>query len=53
VKCDLCWGDPACAKACQYGAISLTTVPQGFHQRKKGVVPAIRTVGIQVEEGQQ
>jgi carbon-monoxide dehydrogenase iron sulfur subunit len=53
VKCDLCLGDPACAKACQYGAINLLSVAEGLHQRKKGVVPAFHTLGIQVEEGQE
>jgi carbon-monoxide dehydrogenase iron sulfur subunit len=51
VKCDLCSGDPACVKACQYGAISLSSAETiGFHQRKRGVLPAFRTLGIQVEE---
>lgn len=53
VKCDLCGGDPACAKACMYGAISLSTSEaEGFNQRKRGIIPALRTLGIQVEEGQ-
>jgi carbon-monoxide dehydrogenase iron sulfur subunit len=51
VKCDLCNGDPACAKACQYGAISLSTAePVGLHQRKIGILPAFRTLGIQIKE---
>ena len=54
IKCDLCKGDPACAKACQYGAISLSTSEAGgLNQRRRGVVPAFRTLGIQVEEGRE
>jgi carbon-monoxide dehydrogenase iron sulfur subunit len=53
VKCDLCGGDPACAKACQYGAIELISETDGLDQRRRGVVPAFRTLGIQVEEVQE
>ena len=54
VKCDLCNGDPACVKACDYGAISVTSIkPEGFHQRKIAVFPAIQKVGIQIKEAQK
>lgn len=54
VKCNLCDGDPACIKACEYGAISLSTLePEGLHERRRGVNPAFRALGIEVEEGQQ
>lgn len=54
VKCDLCNGDPACAKACQYGAISVgTSEAKGYGERRRGVVPAYRTLGILVEEGRE
>jgi carbon-monoxide dehydrogenase iron sulfur subunit len=53
VKCDLCWGKPACVKACQYGAISLISEAEGLNQRRSGVTPAFRTLGIQVEEVQE
>ena len=54
VKCDLCGGDPACARACQYGAINRSTSEtEGFRQRRGGVAPALRALGIQVEEGQE
>lgn len=54
VKCNLCDGDPACVKACEYGAISLSTLePEGLHERRRGVTPAFRILGIEVEEGQQ
>ncbi len=30
IGCDLCGGDPACAKACQYGAITYERDTKGF-----------------------
>ncbi len=52
VKCNLCDGDPACVKACGYGAISVAVAePEGLHQRRKGVTPAFRNLGIEIEEG--
>ncbi len=30
IGCDLCGGDPACAKACQYGAITYERDAKGF-----------------------
>jgi Fe-S-cluster-containing hydrogenase component 2 len=54
VKCDLCDGDPACVKACDYGAISVVKISsQGLQQRRKSVSPAFRTLGIQIQEGQE
>ena len=54
IKCDLCNGDPACVKACDYGAISVTTEKaEGFHQRSKAVSSAFQKLGIQIEEGQE
>ena len=54
IKCDLCNGDPACAKACDYGAIKVATVKDdGFQQRSKAVSPAFQKLGIQIEEGQE
>ena len=54
IKCDLCDGEPACVKACDYGAISVAIIsPEGLGQRRKSISPAFRTLGIQVEEGQE
>jgi carbon-monoxide dehydrogenase iron sulfur subunit len=51
VKCNLCDGDPACVKACEYGAISLSTSEsEGLHQRRQGVAPVIKKLGIEIEE---
>jgi len=30
IGCDLCGGDPACAKACQYGAITYERDTKGY-----------------------
>jgi len=30
IGCDLCGGDPACAKACQYGAITYERDAKGY-----------------------
>ncbi|UCH04110.1 MAG: 4Fe-4S dicluster domain-containing protein [Candidatus Thorarchaeota archaeon] len=37
-KCDLCWGDPACVKACDYRAIAvIEATAEGLRQRKQGI----------------
>jgi carbon-monoxide dehydrogenase iron sulfur subunit len=54
IKCDLCGGDPACVKACDYGAISVASLkPEGLLQRRKAISPAFQSAGIQVKEGQE
>jgi ferredoxin len=51
VKCDLCGGDPACIKACEYGAISLVKAKKkGFRARREGINAAIHTMGMKTEE---
>jgi Fe-S-cluster-containing hydrogenase component 2 len=51
IKCDLCWGDPACIKACEYGAISLVEAEKvGLDARRKGVDVVNQTLGLKTGE---
>lgn len=44
VKCDLCGGDPLCAKFCAYGAIEYITREEAALRRKKGAVDKLATM---------
>ncbi len=47
IKCDLCNGDPACIKACEYKAISLVRSDhEGRSIRKRGIEKAIEALGM-------
>jgi len=54
IKCDLCLGDPACIKACEYGAISLVEAKaEGLDARKEGVDEVYQTLGMKTGEVQE
>jgi Fe-S-cluster-containing hydrogenase component 2 len=40
-KCDLCGGDPECAKFCLIGAIKFVDPEEGIRDRKKGVAEKV------------
>jgi carbon-monoxide dehydrogenase iron sulfur subunit len=51
IKCDMCWGNPACVKACEYGAISMVEAKeQGFRVRREGIDLAFLKTGSRMEE---
>jgi len=54
VKCDLCEGNPACMKACEYGAISLVEAKvEGLKTRRAGIDIAYQTIGMKIGEVQE
>ena len=53
-KCDICWGDPACIKACEYKAISLVEAKkEGLKARRKNIDIAYQTAGMKTGEVQE
>jgi ferredoxin len=49
-KCDLCGGDPACMKACEYGAIEHVDFSEkGLLSRERGIKPAAKMQTVQEE----
>lgn len=47
VKCDLCGGDPQCAKRCPTGAIQYVRADQvGYYKKREGVERAARLISL-------
>ncbi len=51
IKCDLCDGDPACVRACEYHAIEVVEMgTTSLSARRAGLVPALKAYSLQSEE---